>query len=120
MTSEAVETVVSVTAKEAAPRPVYMTQYSTAMNRTLGNGPTVLVMLVYLVGEVLPITFELALVLLSQFLNRKVQVPRLLVWQFQTVIQRLAKGAPWSELAAKVRSKVQVPDWIVAPPRSVL
>jgi len=69
------------------------------------NGPTVGVMRVYFVGEVLAKTF----VLLSQFLNRKVQDTRLLVGQFQTVIQRLPTGFPCTELAATVRSNVQVP-----------
>jgi hypothetical protein len=71
---------------------------------------------VYLVGVVVCKTF----VAVSQFLNRKVQDPRLLVAQLQTVIQTRPTGAPFVVLAVMLRLKVQVPDWIVAPPRSVL
>jgi len=67
------------------------------------------------VAVVLAMTF----VVLSQFLNRKVQEPRLLVVQLQTVIQAFPTGVPPATLRAAVRSKVQVPDWIDAPPRSV-
>lgn len=57
---------------------------------------------------------------LSQFLKRKAHVPRLLVLQFQTVIQRLPTGAPAAEFNPIVRLKVQVPEGIVDPPRVVL
>lgn len=57
---------------------------------------------------------------LSQFLNRKVQVPRLAVLQFQTVTQRFANGVPDPPPAMVVMLKVQVPDGIVVPPKSVL
>ena len=67
------------------------------------NGPTVPVVKVYLVVVVVDNTF----VLLSQFLNRKVQDPRLLVVQFHTVIQTLPTGFPWVELAVIVMSNVQ-------------
>lgn len=69
----------------------------------------------YFVAVVLAIMF----VALSQFLNRKVQEPRLLVVQLQTVIHAVPTGAPAVELIPTVRSKVQVPDWMDAPPRSV-
>jgi len=69
------------------------------------NGPTVVVVREYFVGVVLAKTF----VLLSQFLNRKVQDTRLLVGQFQTVIQTVPTGFPAVELAATVRSNLQVP-----------
>jgi hypothetical protein len=61
---------------------------------------------VFLVAEVEARMF----VVLSQFLNRKVQEPRLLLAQFQTVIQALPIGPVFIELAVVVRSKVQVPD----------
>jgi hypothetical protein len=61
---------------------------------------------VYLVGVVVAKTF----CVVSQFLNRKVQVPRLLVVQLQTVIQTRPTGAPLVVLAVRLRSKVQVPD----------
>lgn len=70
---------------------------------------------VYLV-VVVPRTF----VVLSQFLNREVQVPRLVVLQFQTVIQRLPIGVPEPPLATVVMLKVQDPDGMVTPPRVVL
>lgn len=70
---------------------------------------------VYLV-VVVPRTF----VLLSQFLNRKVHVPRLVVLQFQTVIHRLPTGVPEPPVAIVVMLKVQVPDGIVAPPNVAL
>ena len=78
------------------------------------NGPTVVVK-VYLV-VVVPRTF----VVLSQFLNRKVHVPRLVVLQFQTVIHRLPTGVPVPPLATVVMLKVQVPDGMVAPPKVAL
>lgn len=53
---------------------------------------------------------------LSQFLNRKVHVPRLVVLQFQTVIHKVAFGVPEPPLAIVVMLKVQVPDGMVAPP----
>jgi hypothetical protein len=89
-------------------------QYSIAKKLTFENGPTVLVK-VYLVA-VVPRTF----VPLSQFLNRKVHVPRLVVLQFQTVIHRVAFGVPEPPLATVVMLKVQVPAGMVALPRVVL
>ena len=65
---------------------------------------------------VVPRTF----VVLSQFLNRKVHVPRLVVLQFQTVIQRLPNGVAEPPPATVVMLKVQVPDGMVTPPRVVL
>jgi len=62
---------------------------------------------VYLVGVMVVMTF----VLLSQFLKRKAQDPRLLVAQFQTVIQTVATGPPLTlGPTVIVRSRVQVPD----------
>lgn len=71
------------------------------------NGPIVPVVKVNLVAAVVRI-----FVALSQFLNRKLQDPRLLVVQLRTVIQRLATGPPGAPVCplAIVRSKVQVPD----------
>lgn len=60
------------------------------------------------------------LVLLSQFLNRKVHVPRLDVLQLQTVIHRFPTGVPLPPVAEVVMLKVQVPDGMVTPPRVVL
>jgi len=80
------------------------------------KGPTVPVVKVYFVAVVLAITF----VVLSQFLNRKVQPLRLVVVQLQTVIQAFPMGPPLPAFTAAVRSKVQVPDWMDAPARSVL
>ena len=65
---------------------------------------------------VVPTTF----VLLSQFLNREVHVPRLVVLQFQTVIHRFPTGIPEPPLATVVMLKVQDPDGMVTPPRVVL
>jgi len=101
ITSDADETVVSVTVVVKELLPVVTTsQYSTAMKWTPENGPTVAEVNVYFVGVVNCRTF----VLLSQSLNRKVQEPRLLVAQFQTVIQIWPVGLPPVELAATVRS----------------
>lgn len=58
--------------------------------------------------------------MLSQFLNRKVQVPRLAVLQFQTVTHRFPTGLAEPPPAIVVRLKVQVPDGMVVPPKSVL
>lgn len=71
------------------------------------NGPIVRVVYVNLVAVVVRM-----FVVLSQFLNRKAQAPRLLVVQFHTVIQTLAIGPPGAPACplAIVRSKVQVPD----------
>jgi hypothetical protein len=78
------------------------------------KGPIVPVVKVYFVAVVLAMTF----VVLSQFLKRNEHDPRLLVVQLQTVIQRFPTAPV--ELIAVVRSKVQVPDWIDNPPKSVL
>jgi hypothetical protein len=59
-------------------------------------------------------------VVLSQFLNRNVHEVRLLVPQFQTVIQAFPIGPPEIELSAVVMSRVHVPESIVALPKSVL
>lgn len=60
----------------------------------------------YFVAVVEPITL---FVDVSQFLNRSVQVPRLLVPHCQTVIQRRPTGAPAVEPAPTVVSNCQVP-----------
>jgi hypothetical protein len=59
-----------------------------------------------LVAAVVARTF----VVLSQFLNRKLHDPKLLVVQFHTVIQRDPIGFPPMVFTLVVRSKVQVPD----------
>jgi len=69
-----------------------------------------------LVAVVVAMTF----VALSQFLNRKVHDPRLIVLQFHTVIQRLPTGPPCIEFIEVVTLKVQVPESIVPLPKSVL
>ena len=101
ITSDAEESVVSVTVVvNELLAPVTTSQYSIAMKCTPENGPTVAEVKVYFVGVVNCRTF----VLLSQSLNSKVQEPRLLVVQFQTVIQMWPVGLPPVELAATVRS----------------
>ncbi len=69
-----------------------------------------------MVADVVARTF----VALSQFLNRKLHDPKLLLVQFHTVIQRFPIGPPPMVFTLVVRSKVQVPDWILDPPKSVL
>ena len=98
------------------PPDVYEIQYSTEMKWMFENGPIVPVVNEYFVELVDARTF----VVLSQFLNRNVQEVRLLVPQFQTVTQRFPTGAPATEFIAVVMLRVQVPDPIVAPPKSVL
>jgi hypothetical protein len=62
---------------------------------------------VYFVAVVDPITL---FVVVSQFLNRNVHVPRLLVVHCQTVIQSLPTGLPVVDPAAKVMSNFQMPE----------
>jgi len=115
--AEAEETVVSETVQHGElPPDVYEIQYSTEMKWIVENGPTVPVVKEYLVGVVDARTF----VVLSQFLNRNVQEVRLLVAQFQTVTQRLPTGPPTIEFSPVVTLKLQVPESIVALPKSVL
>jgi len=115
--AEAEETVVSVTVQQGElPPEVYEIQYSAEMKWIFENGPTVPVVKEYLVGVVDARTF----VVLSQFLNRNVQEVRLLVVQFQTVTQRFPTGPPVIEFSPVVTLRVQVPESIVALPKSVL
>lgn len=86
------------------------------MKWALEKGPTVPVVKEYFVALV----EARMLVVLSQFLNKNVQEVRLLVPQFQTVTQRFPTGPPAIEFNAAVMLKVQVPESIVAPPKSVL
>ena len=107
ITSEAEETVVSVTAIEPwLLALVYEIQYSMDRKWIFEKGPIVPVVKVFLVAVVDARTF----VVLSQFLNRNVHDPRMLVEQLQTVIQALPTGPAVIEFTAVVRSKVQVPD----------
>jgi len=115
--AEAEETVVSETVQHGElPPDVYEIQYSTEMKWIVENGPTVPVVKEYLVGVVDARTF----VVLSEFLNRNVQEVRLVVAQFQTVTQRLPTGPPTIEFSPVVTLKLQVPESIVALPKSVL
>jgi hypothetical protein len=108
--SDAVETVVSVAVvAEVEPEYCITVQYSTARYFPLHplNAGWVAEVQVYCVAVVDPIT---SLVDESQFLNRNVHVPRLLVVHCQTVIQSLPTGLPFVDPAAKVMSNCQVPE----------
>ena len=106
--SEAVETVVSVAVvAEVEPEYCITVQYSTARYFPLHplNVGCVAEVQVYFVAVVDPITL---FVEVSQFLNRNVQLPRLLVPHCHTVIHNLPTGVV--ELAATVMSNCQVPE----------
>ena len=114
--SEAVETVVSVAVvAEVEPEYCITVQYSTARYFPLHplNVGWVAEVQVYFVAVVDPITL---FVEVSQFLNRNVQLPRLLVPHCHTVIHSLPTGAPVVEPAAMVMSNCQVPVKISASP----